>query len=116
MYLGYITDEEKKYLYKHADCFVFPSLYEGFGIPVQEAINYGCPVITSNVSSLPEVIGKAGITVNPHDIDALASAMKILTTDEKVRSTLREEGYKQAKKLSNTEQIHQLLNEVLKIR
>lgn len=72
---GYIEDEELAQLYTGASMFVYPSLYEGFGLPPLEAMQCGCPVITSNVSSLPEVVGDAGITVAPTDIMALVDAM-----------------------------------------
>lgn len=109
IYKGYITDQEKSYLFHHAECFVFPSYYEGFGIPVLEALQSGCPVITSNVSSLPEVAGKAGILVDPNNTDELAHAMNTIITNEKVRKKMREEGYKQIKNISNEKQIQSLL-------
>ncbi len=110
LYLGYITDGEKKYLYKHAEFFVYPSFYEGFGIPVLEAMRYGCPVITSNVSSLPEVIGNAGITVDPHDTHALMYAMKRLLVEKILRKKMVTAGYQQVKKLSNEKQIENLIH------
>lgn len=74
---GYITCDEKMYLYQHAKMFVFPSLYEGFGIPVLEAMEYGLPVITSRISSLPEVGGDAVLYIDdPGDVDALAGQME----------------------------------------
>lgn len=70
---GYITEEDKRYLYRHAKLFLFPSIYEGFGIPVLEAMEYGLPVITSRISSLPEVGGDAVLYVDdPFDIDGIA--------------------------------------------
>ena len=80
--LGYIDEVDKPALYQMAQCFVFPSIYEGFGIPVIEAMAAGTPVITTNVSSLPEVAGEAGLLVNPKDITALAEGMCQLTTNE----------------------------------
>lgn len=72
---GYIEDTELAQLYTGAMVFVYPSLYEGFGLPPLEAMQCGCPVITSNVSSLPEVVGNAGVTVAPTDVMALVAAM-----------------------------------------
>ena len=72
---GYIEDEELAQLYTDASMFVYPSLYEGFGLPPLEAMQCGCPVITSSVSSLPEVVGDAGVTVAPTDVMALVAAM-----------------------------------------
>jgi glycosyltransferase involved in cell wall biosynthesis len=78
---GYIEDEELAQLYTSATMFVYPSLYEGFGLPPLEAMQCGCPVITSNVSSLPEVVGAAGITINPTDFNMLVSAMEKIRHD-----------------------------------
>lgn len=78
---GYIEDEELTQLYTSATMFVYPSLYEGFGLPPLEAMQCGCPVITSNVSSLPEVVGAAGITINPTDFNMLVSAMEKIRHD-----------------------------------
>lgn len=109
IYLGYITDEEKKYLYKHADFFVYPSYYEGFGIPVLEAMNYGCAVITSNISSLPEVAGKGAVLIDPYDTDELASAMKKLIINTKLKNSLKNKANLQLSNLSNGKQISNFL-------
>lgn len=109
IYLGYITNEEKKYLYKHADFFVFPSFYEGFGIPVLEAMSYGCPVITSNLSSLPEAVGAAGLQVSPDNLNELTNKMDLLIQDKKMREKFKKEGFIQAKKISNVNQIKALI-------
>lgn len=75
---GYAADTELAQLYSDASVFVYPSLYEGFGLPPLEAMQCGCPVITSNVSSLPEVVGSAGITIEPTNANALAEAIQQL--------------------------------------
>jgi len=79
---GYLSDSEILSLYEEADVFVYPSLYEGFGLPVLEAMACGCPVIASNVSSLPEVVGEAGMLVDPYDVDALAQAISTVLQDD----------------------------------
>lgn len=75
---GYLFDNELAQLYTGAAMFLYPSLYEGFGLPLLEAMQCGCPVIVSNVSSLPEVVGEAGIQVTPTDTDALLNAIQVL--------------------------------------
>lgn len=87
-FMGYINDEQLSICLNQALALVFPSLWEGFGIPVLEAMACGTPVITSNVSSLPEVSGDAALAVNPYDIAALTAAMKTVLTDSEARSQL----------------------------
>ncbi|WP_010632753.1 glycosyltransferase family 4 protein [Sporolactobacillus vineae] len=84
-YLGYVTDNELKALYKNAYCFVYPSIYEGFGLPPIEAMTVGCPVIVSNVSSLPEVCGSAAIYCDPFDEKDIAEKINYLIQNQKVR-------------------------------
>ncbi|MGB0383976.1 MAG: glycosyltransferase family 4 protein [Ardenticatenaceae bacterium] len=93
---GFVSDEQLQTLYEQATMLVYPSLYEGFGIPPLEAMSSGCSVISSNVSSLPEVVGEAGILIDPTDANALANAMQNLLTDPAQASLLREKGYQQA--------------------
>ena len=92
---GFIDGDDLGFLYKNAIAFVFPSLYEGFGLPILEAMYCGCPVITSNNSSLPEVVGKAGLLVDPLNVDHISRAI-IKVQDESVRKNMIKEGYKQA--------------------
>jgi glycosyltransferase involved in cell wall biosynthesis len=99
-FLDFVPDEDMEEFYKHALFFILPSLYEGFGLPVLEAMKYGCPVITSNVSSLPEAGGDAAIYVDPENVDDIASKMKLLMTNEKLRKEMIKKGYKQIKKFS----------------
>lgn len=94
--LGSIPYAELPSLYNGALLFVFPSLYEGFGLPPLEAMACGTPVITSNVSSLPEVVGEAGLLVDPTRTAELAEAMRRLATDAELRAVLRERGLSQA--------------------
>ncbi len=99
-FLDDVGDDELPIFYKNAVCFVLPSLYEGFGLPVLEAMKYGCPVITSNISSLPEAGGDAALYVDPEDVDDIAGKIKELLHNEKLRHTLSEKGKKQAAKFS----------------
>ncbi|MFA6098170.1 MAG: glycosyltransferase family 1 protein [Patescibacteria group bacterium] len=96
-YIGYVTHNQKMDLLKKAVCFVFPSRYEGFGLPVLEAMALGTPVITSNVSSLPEVAGKAALLVNPEKELEIANALKKLLASKKLRDDLRQKGFRQVK-------------------
>jgi glycosyltransferase involved in cell wall biosynthesis len=82
---GWVADADKPALYSGALAFVFPSLYEGFGLPVVEAMACGAPVITSNTSSLPEVVGEAGVMVHPLDVHSLAAAMAQVVNDDRLR-------------------------------
>ena len=98
VFLGPMPDEDLPDLYSGATLFAFPSLYEGFGLPALEAMACGTPVITSNASSLPEVVGGAGIVVEPRDLRALAEAMERALTDEHLRAELRAKGLERAKR------------------
>ena len=89
---GYVKDEDLPALYSNALMFVYPSLYEGFGLPVLEAMKCGCPVITSNVSSLPEVIGEAGIKINPENDEEMIQAYEKFYYDNFYREFCSERG------------------------
>ena len=97
---GYIPDEDLPAIYSMADLFVYPSLYEGFGLSPLEAMACGCPVITSNTSSLPEVVGEAAIMVNPEDIEGLADAMCRVLTNNELRLKMKKQGIERAKMFS----------------
>jgi len=100
-YLGYVSQNEKVELLRHALALVFPSLYEGFGIPVLEAMTLGTPVITSAISSLPEITGKqAALLVDPHDERALARAMRELASKPEKRQRYSQLGLSRAKLFS----------------
>ncbi len=99
-FTGFVSDEELNLLYSYADCFVFPSLYEGFGFTVLEAMNCGCPVVTSNVSSIPEVAGDAALLVNPLDTEDIAQGILKVVNTVLLRAELIEKGYSRAKKFS----------------
>ncbi|MBC8248766.1 MAG: glycosyltransferase family 4 protein [Anaerolineales bacterium] len=97
---GFVADEHLPALYNLADLFVFPSLYEGFGLPPLEAMACGTPVITSNASSLPEVVGKAGLMVEATEVEALTEAMKQVLEDDALREGMMAKGVKQASKFT----------------
>ena len=100
IFLGYVPDDDLPQLYSAADLFIYPSLYEGFGLPPLEAMACGCPVISSNTSSLPEVVGEAGLMVNPYDADEIANAIYKGLNDEKLREKMIEKGLERAKTFS----------------
>jgi len=100
MKLGYVSDEDMPLLYNLADLFVYPSLYEGFGLPPLEAMACGCPVITSNTSSIPEVVGDAEVMVDPDSIADLAKAMYEVLTDDELRENMSRKGLERAKNFS----------------
>jgi glycosyltransferase involved in cell wall biosynthesis len=99
-FTGYVPDADLPVLYNAAELFVYPSLYEGFGIPPLEAMACGTPVVTSNVTSLPEVVGEAALTVPPTDELALAEALLQALTDPPLRDRLREAGLARAASFS----------------
>lgn len=96
-HLNYLSDEIVALFYSKADVFAYPSHYEGFGLPVLEAMTLGAPVVTSNTSSLPEVAGDAAILVDPNDYSSLADAILRVISDSQVRQTLIQKGKKRAK-------------------
>lgn len=97
---GYIPMEELPYFYNAAEIFVYPSFYEGFGLPPIEAMSCGTPVIASNVTSMPEILQDAAILIAPSDIDKLCIAMKDILNDEQLRNNLILKGFKRASSLS----------------
>lgn len=99
-FVGYLDEEELPLWYAAATVFVFPSIYEGFGMPPLEAMACGTPVVASNTSSLPEVVGDAGLTVSPYDPAALAEAIRRVLDDADLRQELRERGLRQARAFS----------------
>jgi len=100
MFTGWIPDEDLSLLYSEAELFVFPSLFEGFGIPILEAMAHGTPVVSSNTTSLPEVAGRAALLVDPYRVDKIAEAMHRILTDETLRATLIKKGFNRASQFS----------------
>lgn len=91
-FLGFVPIEVLRIFYDEAKIFVFPSLYEGFGLPPLEAMAHGTPIVTSNVSSLPEVVGKAAVLVNPENVFEIMHALHRVLTDQSLRARLKERG------------------------
>jgi glycosyltransferase involved in cell wall biosynthesis len=97
---GYILDEEKFELLANAEVFLFPTFYEGFGLPILEAQSVSTPVITSNISSMPEVSGESAVLVDPKDANAIAEAAYKLISDESYKNDIIEKGYNNTKRFS----------------
>lgn len=111
IFTGYVNSIEAVVLLKGAFTFVFPSIYEGFGMPPLEAMACGIPVITSNVSSLPEVVQEAGCLVNPFSVEDICNAMLKLSNDKEERARLRQRGIERSKEFTWRESV-KLLQEV----
>ena len=100
IFTDFVPEVDLPTYYSGAEAFVLPTLYEGFGFPVLEAMACACPIVTSNTSSLPEVVGGAGIMVDPQNINSLAEAMTKVLTDSKLRDNMIRKGLEQAKSFS----------------
>ena len=111
MYLNVVDDKDLPELYNCADVFVYPSFYEGFGLPPLEAMACGVPVITSNTSSLPEVVGDAGIMINPTDVNSLCDSIYNLLNDMELQNRMRTKGLERSKLFS----WEKAANEILEI-
>ena len=115
--VGFIPDEELNILLKNALAFIHPSVYEGFGIPVIEAMKNGIPVACSRILSLPEVAGYAALLFDPLDTNSITEAMLKLADDPQLREVLIKKGYQQAKKYANrdrmTDEYIRLMEEVM---
>jgi len=96
----FVSEQELDNLYKNASLFVFPSLYEGFGLPPLEAMKRGVPVVSSNATCLPEILGDAALYFNPLDIDDIAEKIKKVLADNNLREQLIQKGLAQVKKYS----------------
>lgn len=94
--IGYVEEQDMPALYTLADAYVYPSLYEGFGLPILEAMRCGCPVVASNASSVPEVAGDAAILVDPYNVDAMTAAIQTVLRDRQVRERLVASGFRRA--------------------
>jgi glycosyltransferase involved in cell wall biosynthesis len=110
-FLGFVPIDVLRIFYDAAKVFVFPSLYEGFGLPPLEAMAHGTPVVTSNVSSLPEVVADAGVLVNPENVFEIMRALHRVLLDQPLRERMKERGYEQARRFS----WHTSAQQVLKV-
>ena len=106
---GYVPDGQAVELMNLADGFVYPSFYEGFGLPPLEAMACGAPTLVSNAASLPEVVGDGALTVDPGDVEAMADGLVRLATDEDLRGTLAQRGRKRAAEFTWDRAARQLL-------
>lgn len=116
-FLGFVSIETLAALYRLAQVFVFPSLYEGFGLPPLEAMANGTPVITSNVSSLPEVVGDAALLIDPMDADSIANAMYRVLNEDALRAELVRRGHERVRAFSwerSVSRTHQIYLDVLR--
>ena len=108
-FLGFVPIEVLRIFYDAAKVFVFPSLYEGFGLPPLEAMAHGTPVLTSNTSSIPEIVGNAAMLVNPENIFEMMRALQRVLLDQTLREKLRHAGYEQVKKFSWDRSVEEVL-------
>lgn len=98
VFTGFISDDNVAEFYRNAVGFIYPSIYEGFGLTILEAMSFGCPVITTNVSSIPEVTGDAALLVTPNQTEELIKAMASLATDSVLREEMIKKGYENVKR------------------
>jgi glycosyltransferase involved in cell wall biosynthesis len=96
VFTSYVSDKDLVALYNLARVFVYPSLYEGFGLPILEAMACGTPVICSNTSSMPEVAGDAAVLIDPHNVEQIAETLLFVLLDPKLKQDLRERGLERA--------------------
>jgi glycosyltransferase involved in cell wall biosynthesis len=108
-FLGFVPIEVLRIFYDEAKIFVFPSLYEGFGLPPLEAMVHGTPVVTSNVSSLPEVVGNAAVLVNPENVFEIMRALHRTLMDKALRDRMKDRGYRQAARFSWETSVRRIL-------
>ena len=108
-FLGFVPIEVLRIFYDVAKVFVFPSLYEGFGLPPLEAMAHGTPVVTSTTSSLPEVVGNAALMVNPENVFEIRRALQQALLDAEVRTRMKQRGYEQAQRFSWTSSVSRIL-------
>ncbi|MBF0327721.1 MAG: glycosyltransferase family 4 protein [Nitrospirae bacterium] len=110
IFTGHVKDDELPKLYSGAIASVYPSFYEGFGLPLLESMACGTPVVSSNAASLPEVLGDAGILFDPHDIKLMSEAIFSVISDEGLRNVLREKGFERVKTFSWETSAGQIIN------
>ena len=112
---GYVAEKDLPHLYAGAELFVFPSLYEGFGLPILEAMACGTAVICSNTSSLPESAGNAALYFNPKKPTEIAKSIEKVVFDQKLQTQLIEKGFRQSDKFSYKKMAEQVLDIISKL-
>ena len=113
-FIGFVADKDMPALYSMSDSFLFPTLYEGFGIPVIEAQRCGTPVLTSNCTSLPEVGGDGALYVDPYDTDDMTNGILTLLQNKMLAAELTERGYRNAERFSwqaSAEKLNDIIEE-----
>jgi glycosyltransferase involved in cell wall biosynthesis len=110
IFLGFVPDEDLPALFSLADVFAYPSLYEGFGLPPLEAMACGAPVVASNTSCLPEVLGEAARFVNPHDVNTIAEALHRVIIDDELRRNMSRQSLARAAQFSWSASAQKLLS------
>ncbi|SJN57349.1 D-inositol 3-phosphate glycosyltransferase [Vibrio ruber DSM 16370] len=99
-FVGFVEDQWLPFMYKFSEAFIYVPFYEGFGLPPLEAMSHGSPVITSNCTSLPEVVGNSALLVNPYCVDEIAQGLKSILSDSRLRNEYVRKGYEQSEKFS----------------
>lgn len=112
IFIGYVDDEDISTLYSNSEMLIYPSLYEGFGMPILEAMQNGIPVIASNTSSMPEVLGNAGILINPYDKNELINAIEQVYFNISLREKMINDGYKQADKFKWSKSVNTIVEKI----
>jgi len=110
IFTGFVPDDDLMALVRGAFCFVFPSIYEGFGLPVLDAFNAGVPLITSNAASIPEIAGDAALLVNPYKTEEIAKAMEVIIENKNIRNELINKGKIQTEKFSWDKTVEAIIN------
>jgi glycosyltransferase involved in cell wall biosynthesis len=111
-FVGLVPEANLPSLYRSAEALVFPSLYEGFGLPLLEAMACGTPVVTANVTAMPEIAGDAAVLVDPTSVEQIADAIRQIASDTSLRGRLREKGLTRAAQFSwarTAARVHRLL-------
>lgn len=115
-FTGYVDDSDIPFIYSLANFFIFPSFYEGFGLPPLEAQACGCPVVSSNAASLPEVLGDSAIYFDPYDVDDMASKIKMILEDENLQEELRQKGFENVKRFSWEESAKKIIDRIERLQ
>ncbi len=118
-FMGYVTDDVLALLYRDATCLAVPSLYEGFGLPILEAQSFGVPVITSNISSMPEVVGDGGLLVDPDSVESIKNALESLLSNVELRNSLSQKAKDNSHRFSwnrTCQAIYLVFSEAMKLR